>query len=99
MKPLIIGDLIIKTPVIQGGMGIGISRENLASAVSNAGGLGVISGINIGYDEEGFNKDPLSTNLKSLKKHIQKAKELSNMTKKKEDKRWYINLQIEPKKL
>ena len=78
MKPLIIGDLIIKTPVIQGGMGIGISRENLASAVSNAGGLGVISGINIGYDEEGFNKDPLSTNLKSLKKHIQKAKELSN---------------------
>ena len=62
MKPLIIGDLIIKTPVIQGGMGIGISRENLASAVSNAGGLGVISGINIGYDEEGFNKDPLSTN-------------------------------------
>ena len=30
MKPLIIGDLIIKTPVIQGGMGIGISRENLA---------------------------------------------------------------------
>ena len=78
MKPLIIGDLIIKTPVIQGGMGIGISRENLVSAVSNAGGLGVISGINIGYDEEGFNKDPLSTNLKSLKKHIQKAKELSN---------------------
>ena len=75
MKPLIIGDLIIKTPVIQGGMGIGISRENLASAVSNTGGLGVISGINIGYDEEGFNKDPLSTNLKSLKKHIQKAKE------------------------
>ena len=74
MKPLIIGDLIIKTPVIQGGMGIGISRENLASAVSNAGGLGVISGINIGYDEEGFNKDPLSTNLKSLKKHIQKQK-------------------------
>ena len=50
MKPLIIGDLIIKTPVIQGGMGIGISRENLASAVSNAGGLGVISGINIVYD-------------------------------------------------
>lgn len=78
MKPLIIGDLIIKIPVIQGGMGIGVSRENLASAVSNAGGLGVISGINIGYDEEGFSKNPLSTNLKALKKHIQKAKELSN---------------------
>lgn len=78
MKPLIIGELTIQTPVIQGGMGIGISRENLASAVSNAGGLGVISGINIGYDEEGFSKNPLSTNLKALKKHIQKAKELSN---------------------
>ena len=29
----------------------------------------------------------------------EKAKELSNMTKKKEDKRWYINLQIEQIKL
>ena len=54
MKPLKIGDLLIKVPVIQGGMGIGISRASLASAVSNAGGLGVLSGINMGYDEEGF---------------------------------------------
>ncbi len=77
MKPLVIKDLIVKVPVIQGGMGIGVSRENLAAAVSNAGGLGIISGINIGYDEEGFNKNPLSTNLKALKKHIQKAKQLS----------------------
>ena len=78
MKPLKIGDLVIKVPVIQGGMGIGISRASLASAVSNAGGLGVLSGINMGYDEEGFKKDPLSTNLKALKKHIKRAKELCN---------------------
>jgi len=76
MKELKIGDLLIKVPVIQGGMGIGISRASLASAVSNAGGLGVISGINMGYDEEEFSKNPLATNLKALKKHIQKAKEL-----------------------
>ncbi|MDY2736027.1 NAD(P)H-dependent flavin oxidoreductase [Intestinibacter sp.] len=78
MKELKIGDLLIKVPVIQGGMGIGISRSSLASAVSNAGGLGVISGINMGYDEEEFSKNPLATNLKALKKHIQKAKELCN---------------------
>ena len=76
MKPLIIGDLIIKTPVIQGGMGIGISRENLASAVSNAGGLGVISGINIGYDEEGFNKDTTFYKSKIIKKTYTKSKRI-----------------------
>lgn len=76
MKPLVIGNLIAKVPVIQGGMGIGISRASLASAVSNAGGIGVLSGINMGYDEEGFSKNPLATNLEALKKHVKKAKEL-----------------------
>ena len=65
MKQLEIGNLIAKVPIIQGGMGIGISRSSLASAVSNAGGIGVISGINIGYDEEGFSQNPLETNIKA----------------------------------
>lgn len=43
MKPFNIGDLKIPVPIIQGGMGIGISLSGLASAVANMGGVGVIS--------------------------------------------------------
>ena len=78
IKPLKIGDLVAKVPVIQGGMGIGISRSSLAAAVAKAGGVGVISGVNVGYDEEDFEKNTLNANLRALKKHIIKAKENSN---------------------
>ena len=78
IKPLKIGDLIAKVPVIQGGMGVGISRSSLASAVAKAGGIGVISGVHVGYDEEDFEKNTLNANLRALKKHIIKAKENSN---------------------
>ncbi len=88
MNQLKIGNLIAKVPIIQGGMGIGISRSSLAAAVSNAGGIGVISGINMGYDEEEFSKNPLKTNIKALKKHIQIAKKLCN------DKPLGINLMV-----
>ena len=40
-----------KVPVIQGGMGVGISLSGLASAVANAGGIGIISGTGISIDE------------------------------------------------
>lgn len=32
-----IGDLVAKIPIIQGGMGVGISLSGLASAVANEG--------------------------------------------------------------
>lgn len=54
MKPLIIGDLIAKVPVVQGGMGVGVSRSSLAGAVASCGGVGVISGAQVGYDEDVF---------------------------------------------
>ena len=43
LKPLQIGELRIQYPIIQGGMGVGISRSHLAGAVSANGGLGIIS--------------------------------------------------------
>ena len=43
MKPFFIGNIEIKTPIIQGGMGVGISLSGLASAVANEGGIGVRS--------------------------------------------------------
>ena len=78
MKELVIGNLIAKMPIIQGGMGIGISRSSLASAVSKAGGIGVISGVNIGYDEDDFENNTFEANLRALKKHLKIAKEKSN---------------------
>lgn len=78
MNELVIGNLIAKVPIIQGGMGIGISRSSLASAVSKAGGIGIISGVNIGYDEDDFETNTLQANLRALKEHIHLAKEKSN---------------------
>lgn len=77
LPPLKIGELTAKLPIIQGGMGIGISLSSLASAVANAGGIGVISGVQIGYKEEDFEKNTLNANIRALKKEIQKARKLS----------------------
>ncbi|WP_334299282.1 NAD(P)H-dependent flavin oxidoreductase [Metaclostridioides mangenotii] len=78
IKELIIGDLVAKIPIIQGGMGVGISRSSLAGAVSKLGGIGVLSGVQIGYDEEDFETNTINANLRALKKHINRAKEISN---------------------
>ncbi len=51
MKPLKIGNLTVKVPIIQGGMGVAISLSGLASAVANEGGIGVISAVGIGMTE------------------------------------------------
>ena len=54
-----IGDLIAKTPIVQGGMGVGISLSRLASAVANEGGIGVIAGAMIGMKEPDVASNPL----------------------------------------
>lgn len=77
LQPLKIGDLTVQYPIIQGGMGVGISRSRLAGAVSANGGLGIISTAQIGYDEPDFDKDQEGANLKAIKKHITKAKEIA----------------------
>lgn len=74
IKPLKIGDLTVKIPIIQGGMGIGISKSRLAAAVANAGGVGVISGAQIGWQELDFAKNPLEANKRALRDEIKKAK-------------------------
>lgn len=75
ISPLRIGDLVARLPIIQGGMGIGVSLSRLAAAVTNAGGIGVISAAQIGYDEEDFEINPVEANIRALKKHIRLAKE------------------------
>lgn len=78
IKPLKIGNLIAKLPIIQGGMGIGVSLSNLAGAVAKAGGIGIISGAQTGYKEPDFETNTLEANLRALKNHIRIAKEKSN---------------------
>lgn len=78
LKPLIIGDLIAEVPIIQGGMGVGISLSNLASAVARQGGIGVISAAQPGFKEKDFYTNTVEANIRALSYHIKKAKENSN---------------------
>lgn len=77
LKPLKIGDLVAKIPVIQGGMGVGVSLSGLAGAVAKEGGVGIISTAQIGYKQEGFDKDPIGTNLKAIETEVEKAREIA----------------------
>lgn len=70
-----IGPYELLRPVFHGGMGIGVSMSGLASAVSNAGGLGVVSGIGLGFRELDWEKNFLDANIRCLKSEVFKAKE------------------------
>ena len=65
LKPLKIGDLTAKLPIIQGGMGVGISLSSLAGAVAGAGGIGIISTAQIGFREPDFAEHPQEANLRA----------------------------------
>jgi nitronate monooxygenase len=75
MKPLKIGNLSVPVPVIQGGMGVGISLSGLASAVANEGGIGVISSAGLGLLYRDFSLDYLAASIHGLTEEIRKARE------------------------
>lgn len=75
--PLKIGNLTASLPLIQGGMGIGISLGGLAGAVAREGAVGIISAAQIGFREPDFAKNPLAANLRAMKKEFEKAKALA----------------------
>ncbi len=77
-KPLIIGDLIAPAPIVQGGMGVGISLSGLASAVASCGGIGVISAAQPGFREPDFLTNTIEANMRALSREIKTAKEKSN---------------------
>lgn len=77
IRQLKIGNKSTRVPIIQGGMGIGVSLSSLASAVANAGGIGVISGVQIGFREADFDRNTQEANLRALAKEIRKACKLS----------------------
>lgn len=81
MRQIFEGDVCkdwnLTIPLIQGGMGVGVSLSRLAGAVAAEGGMGVISTAQIGYDEEDFAWNEEACNLRAIRKHIVKAKEIA----------------------
>jgi len=77
LKPLVIGDKVSPLPIVQGGMGVGISLSGLASATANEGGIGVIAAAGIGMFEPDFYTDYLEANRRSLRREIRRAKSLT----------------------
>jgi NAD(P)H-dependent flavin oxidoreductase YrpB (nitropropane dioxygenase family) len=74
MPTLRIGDLEADIPIVQGGMGVGISLSGLASAVANAGGIGVIATAGIGQFEPDADTNPKEADRRALWKEIRKAR-------------------------
>jgi len=78
LPKLKIGDLEITVPIIQGGMGVGISMSRLAAAAANEGAVGVISAIGLGVFESDIKKNFRQANKSTLAKEIDKARSMSN---------------------
>lgn len=75
MPKLKIGNSVSKLPIIQGGMGVGISLSSLASAVANEGGIGVIAANSIGMLDPDYYATHKDANEIALRKEIKKTKE------------------------
>lgn len=77
LKGLKIGDKVSTYPIIQGGMGVGVSGARLAGSVSKEGGIGIIATADIGYKESDFEKNPVQANLRAINKEIEAAREIA----------------------
>ncbi len=75
LPQLKIGDIVARMPVIQGGMGVGVSLSGLASAVAEEGGIGVIAAAMIGMTNPNPGKDHAKAHIDALTQEIRTAKE------------------------
>lgn len=75
MKSFFIGNVEIRIPIIQGGMGVGISLSGLASAVANEGGIGVISCAGLGLLYPKGKGSYTQKCVTGLKEEIRKARQ------------------------
>lgn len=75
MKTLKIGNLIARLPIIQGGMGIGVSLSGLAAAVANEGGIGVISATGLSLLYTKLSTDFVTAGNLGLIEEIRKTRE------------------------
>jgi len=73
-----IGNWQADIPIVQGGMGVGISLSGLASATANAGGIGVIATAGIGQFEPDWDTNSMEADKRALRKVIQKTKAMTD---------------------
>ncbi len=78
LKPLMIGDLEIEIPIIQGGMGVRVSVAPLAAAVANCGGGGTIASVGLPPDTAENRADVPKSCREYLQKEIRQARVLSD---------------------
>ena len=71
---LLIGDLEVNPPIIQGGMGVRVSKANLAAAVAKEGCVGVISTVGLGEIEGISGAEFIRLNEEALRAEIRKAR-------------------------
>ena len=76
-EALVFAGMCAKRPIVQGGMGVGVSLSSLAGAVAKHGGVGTISGVHPGYREADFKENPFRANLRAIGREMEKAKEIS----------------------
>lgn len=78
LPQLQIGDLVSRLPIVQGGMGVGISLSGMASAVANEGGIGVISAAMPGIHEPDIATNSAQAHIRVLKREIRKARRMTD---------------------
>jgi len=78
LKEVKIKDKLLNVPIIQGGMGVGVSLSSLAGNVMKQGAMGVISAAHPGYRKEDFNENPTRCNIDAIIEETKKAREISN---------------------
>lgn len=77
-KTFHMGERQLRLPLIQGGMGVGISLSGLAGAVAREGGVGLISTAQIGWREPDFDREPVGANLRALEAELRKARRIAD---------------------
>ena len=77
MKNFKIGNKLTRFPLIQGGMGVGISLGRLAGTVAKEGGIGIISTAQIGYREKDFDRNTEEANQRAILSEMKKARRIS----------------------
>ncbi len=72
-----LGNRELSLPLIQGGMGVGVSMGGLAGAVAAEGAMGTLSTADAGWNEPDFAAHPQQANLRALRREVQRAKRLA----------------------
>lgn len=77
LPELTIDDLTVSVPIVQGGMGVGISLASLSGNVAKEGGIGIISAAQIGFKRADFFDHPIKANLAQIPLELEKARKIA----------------------